>query len=627
MVKRVILTISIFAILLILTACGDNQDAVEILPEEEIEAYEEETVKEAIEEVFEEYEEYEEVEEYEAPILTLPIGTPQRVRIAAVGDIIEFGDYNWIVLDVQDNYALIITERAYILREGGYWHEIWGPITWGASSIRRYLNDDFYNRFSEADRMRIRETYVKNNDNPWNDTDLWYSSTGGENTTDKIFFLSVEEVVRYFGDSGQMDDRPEGIGPLRFINWISDEHDYARIGRDDTGTALSWWLRTPGANQRLVTFIDPNGVIAMYGTSSPQTPVAARPALWLSLEYEAVHHIRDWEDFAWTLEHFNYIRAPLRFYSDMPHGHLALQHILFMNDNLYGRKPFSYREKEAAAWLVEELLAMGHPWENISIQEFDMVRESHWTALTNNPRFRSDLEFRHTARLSQNVILTVPGQSDSGQFIVVGAHYDSHPYPGASDNASGVSLLLESAQRILRMDNYYTIVYIFFGAEENGLWGSNYFANSLTYELSDNLVMMINADVLFEGSYLFYSAAYSYNCFQPRQNALSQQIDDIAYGLDLGLIRYPYVLPNINTDHLPFFLRGYTVVNLMGLHRVEHPGVQGIIQLDGGTYMLRVYHSPNDDFRIIEERWPGKIETNMRAFSIFLEELLLADFY
>jgi len=52
-----------------------------------------------------------------------------------------------------------------------------------------------------------------------------------------------------------MDDRLEGIGSLRLINWISDAYDDARIGRDETDT------------------------------SSVQTPVGARPALWLNLEY------------------------------------------------------------------------------------------------------------------------------------------------------------------------------------------------------------------------------------------------------------------------------------------------------------------------------------------------------
>ncbi|MCL2373194.1 MAG: M28 family peptidase [Defluviitaleaceae bacterium] len=551
------------------------------------------------------------------------IDTAQRTSTTAIGDIINFGGYSWVVLDIQDGHALIITEYAHILRGGGYWHSLWGPVSWAMSDIRRYLNDDFYNRFNEAEKAQIRETYVINNENPWNGTDLWYSSAGGENTMDKIFFLSVEEVVKYFGDSGQMDKRPESAGPLRFVNWISDEYDYARVGRNKEGAALSWWLRTPGAVQRLVAFVDPIGNIAMYGTSSPQTPFGARPALWLNLGYPAAT-ARDWGDFAWAPEHFTETRRPLQLAEDTPHGHLAMYHILFMNDNLYSRKPFSYREKEAAVWLIEELLAMGHPWGNIAVQEFMIEREERWNTQILNPNFRTEFEFRNSTRLSQNVILTLPGQSDSQQFIVVGAHYDSWPTPGASDNASGVSLLLESAQRMLQLDNYYTIVYVFFGAEEVGLWGSNYFARNLSDSGQlDNLVMMVNADVLFEGPYLFYSAAYGDSELMPKQNDLTQQIDAIAQELNLGLIRYPYVLPRITTDHLPFFGRGHTVVNLMGLQRMAAgTWTSSLIETDGVRYLLRAWHSQYDCIHLIEANFPGKIQANMNAFSIFLEALL-----
>ena len=106
------------------------------------------------------------------------------------------------------------------------------------------------------------------------------------------------------------------------------------------------------------------------------------------------------------------------------------------------------------------------------------------------------------SRISQNIILTVPGLSDEA--IVVGAHYDSVLYPGASDNASGVALLLESAQRMLNIDNYHTIVYVFFGGEEVGLVGSTYYVSSLSEQDHDNILFMVNADVLIEGPYLVY---------------------------------------------------------------------------------------------------------------------------
>jgi hypothetical protein len=301
------------------------------------------------------------------------------------------------------------------------------------------------------------------------------------------------------------------------------------------------------------------------------------------------------------------------------HGDLAIKYLQFMSENLYGRKPYSYREKETAFWLIKELLNLGLPAGNIYLQEFPLVGNFRWWALNNEARWASEFELRQ-AQLSQNIIVTIPGQSE--REIIVGAHYDSHPTPGASDNASGVSLLLESAARMLQADNYYTIVYVFFGGHEaGGFVAADFFARSLTDEQSSNIVMMINADNLLDGPHMFYGAAYSDN-LQPGANELTEKIDEIADKLDLGLIKHPPAA-FMGSDHQAFLNRGHTVVCLTGLYRMEIPGYIGFFNMDGGEFTRGVSHTQNDDFHIINAKWPGMIQTNMRAFAIFLEELLL----
>ena len=336
----------------------------------------------------------------------------------------------------------------------------------------------------------------------------------------------------------------------------------------------------------------------------------------------------------------------------IPHGQISVRHIEFMNDNLYGRTPFTYREKEAAMWIVEELLVMGYAEEDIYMQEFNwpsvLGQAQRWFgrewadiyAMSGNSLLRD-------GQLSQNVILAVPGQSESESFIIVGAHYDTVPVPGASDNASGTALLLESAQRMLHKDNYHTIIYVFFGAEEPGLFGAYYFLNSLSKAERDNVIMMINADVLFEGPYMIFGAGYVpvqywwdglpegargwtpvsqwwVDNLEPRGNDVTAKIDEIAAELklvhDVNLIREPRFMLNAS-DHWIFAWEGYTVVNLLGLYRVADRG----FFVDSG-FTARVVHTPQDDFHYINERWPGKIDTNMRYFSIFLEEMLLAKY-
>ncbi|MCL2376271.1 MAG: M28 family metallopeptidase [Defluviitaleaceae bacterium] len=344
--------------------------------------------------------------------------------------------------------------------------------------------------------------------------------------------------------------------------------------------------------------------------------------------YETVIAEPEAEEYGpWAFANFADIRQPQHLAYYVPHGIIAVNHIEFMSDNLYGRSPFTYREKEAAAWLVEELLAMGHAWENIEVQEFtwEQVSDTRFARGMSWEMVASAVALGQRApretQISQNVILTVPGQTE--RKIIVGAHYDTFPYPGASDNASGTALLLESAQRMLNEDNYHTLVYVFFGAEEVGILGAHFYMYSLTEQERENLVVMVNADVLFEGPYLKYAAAVQVmnatrSWESHSEDDITRQVDEIAHLMHeahgVEIIAAPGLV-NSGSDHLPFFLAGYTVVFMAGMDN-----------LGDGRWGTRVLHTPQDCIHYINERWPGKIDTNMRYFSIFLEEILLTRF-
>lgn len=273
---------------------------------------------------------------------------------------------------------------------------------------------------------------------------------------------------------------------------------------------------------------------------------------------------------------------------------------------------------------------MGHPWDNIQVQEFTIYETVlaewgvAWDWLDAHPAV-TGAELRRSTGLSQNVIVKVPGQSE--RTIIVGAHYDSYPYPGASDNASGTALLLENAQRILYLDNYYTIKYVFFGAEEVGFNGALYFINELTEQERYNIVFMVNADTLIEGPYLIFGAGFDYDIVRgavprhinmisysfahtniPGFNELTEQIETIANELnsrhDFGLISLPEFIFN-STDTRPFLRAGFTVVNLFAPYQSDNPDYREFIAEDGRRFVVPLLHSPRDNFHYIEENWPG----------------------
>lgn len=124
---------------------------------------------------------------------------------------------------------------------------------------------------------------------------------------------------------------------------------------------------------------------------------------------------------------------------------------------------------------------------------------------------------------THNIIAVVPGKDKQlrNEYIVVGSHYDHlgmggqgsgsrRPdtlgvHPGADDNASGDAVVLELARHFKKAGSPRSIIFMFFGAEEQGLVGSKKFLEWMKQEdnqrknLPNNIkgiVAMVNLDMV-----------------------------------------------------------------------------------------------------------------------------------
>lgn len=81
---------------------------------------------------------------------------------------------------------------------------------------------------------------------------------------------------------------------------------------------------------------------------------------------------------------------------------------------------------------------------------------------------------------SRNIIAELKGSTHPEQIIVIGGHYDTVPgVPGATDNASGVALVMELARLYAQRGSKRTLRFVAWGAEEGGLLGSSYYVKRL----------------------------------------------------------------------------------------------------------------------------------------------------
>ena len=183
---------------------------------------------------------------------------------------IEFGGYDWYTLKEEADKVLLLSAEVIGLEK---YHDTFEDVTWEDSSIRKFLNNDFYDSFKSEEKLQIAPSQMYNEGNPW------YSVSGGQKTIDRIFLLSIEEVVRYLGDNGQ----------LRKPNnkyFIDDKYNLVRSAKYLDGSPSRWMLRTPGNSLDFVATVTIEGKIAMTGdfVNRPSTDlfnVGIRPSMWI----------------------------------------------------------------------------------------------------------------------------------------------------------------------------------------------------------------------------------------------------------------------------------------------------------------------------------------------------------
>ena len=101
---------------------------------------------------------------------------------------------------------------------------------------------------------------------------------------------------------------------------------------------------------------------------------------------------------------------------------------------------------------------------------------------------------------SRNIIAEKVGTDSTAGVVVVGAHYDTlRSAQGASDNGTGVASLLVMAEEISGLQLSHTVRFIFFGAEEWGLHGSDFYVEEYSAYEEGAIIAMINLTSLGSG--------------------------------------------------------------------------------------------------------------------------------
>lgn len=224
-------------------------------------------------EIFSQIENYEDSEKMAEKSLFMLHKT--ALSDAKAGSVIQFGAYeqdgdtgnekepiDWLVLDIKGNRALLVSVYALDCQK---YNNQKIDVTWANSSIRDWLNDDFYkDAFSPDYQDLILPTDVKTPDNPKHGTE------GGTNTNDKVFLLSYEEADTYFESNAARKASPTEYAKTRGVETISTQNCW-------------WWLRTPGIYAVDVCGVHDTGAVDDLGCYVNNNQAGVRPAIWVTI--------------------------------------------------------------------------------------------------------------------------------------------------------------------------------------------------------------------------------------------------------------------------------------------------------------------------------------------------------
>jgi Zn-dependent M28 family amino/carboxypeptidase len=95
-----------------------------------------------------------------------------------------------------------------------------------------------------------------------------------------------------------------------------------------------------------------------------------------------------------------------------------------------------------------------------------------------------------------NVLAETSSGNDSN-VVMVGGHLDSvSAGPGINDNGSGSAAILEVAEQMKKVKPNNTVRFAWWGAEESGLVGSDFYVNSLSQADRDRIALYLNFDMV-----------------------------------------------------------------------------------------------------------------------------------
>lgn len=185
--------------------------------------------------------------------------------------------------------------------------------------------------------------------------------------------------------------------------------------------------------------------------------------------------------------------------------------------------------------------------------------------------------FTYGSTSSKNLVITKTGTVYPNKYVIICGHFDSINGPGVNDNGSGTSIILEAARILRNVPTEYSIKFIHFSGEEQGLRGSSHYVNNVAYQNGTRVLdikLVFNLDQV--GGVMGNNNNTVY-CDQDQAGPTSNNAASATVTQELRNCTALYsplqtaVDPAEDTDYIPFERKGEVITGFFERIRSSYP--------------------------------------------------------
>jgi Zn-dependent M28 family amino/carboxypeptidase len=197
-------------------------------------------------------------------------------------------------------------------------------------------------------------------------------------------------------------------------------------------------------------------------------------------------------------------------------------------------------------------------------------------------------------------VLADTDSGDDGNVVVVGAHLDSVGRgPGINDNGSGSAAILEVAEQIRNVEPTNTVRFAWWGAEESGLVGSNFYVGGLTAAEKADIALYLNFDMIGSPNYvrfIYDGDGSAFGLAGPAGSGAIEELFEDLYAAK-GLASAPTEI-SFRSDYAAFFNNGIPFGGLFtGAEGIKTAAQAAVYGGTAGEQYDPCYHEACDTFR------------------------------